>query len=203
MQKFDYEFKKRALIKEGFLAFKQAHYAEALRLFSEVLFLDKDNQKAKVGALLSDIAKDFPKEAHSFYELYQSLIAMQKRSLKNQAEEQIINLIASFDEGLNQMTEKIDAQISQKSEELNGILYADFKRLSLERGFKEAFEDLMFSSRVIFDNKEDFYEFLKELNHYGYYELAINYIENMHEDSFIYDKFLRSLLEYALKSNKA
>ncbi|GAA7230013.1 hypothetical protein BD0077_18130 [Helicobacter pylori] len=61
----------------------------------------------------------------------------------------------------------------------------------------------MFSSRVIFDNKEDFYEFLKELNHYGYYELAINYIENMHEDSFIYDKFLRSLLEDALKSNKA
>lgn len=159
MQKFDYEFKKRALIKDGFLAFKQAHYAEALRLFSEVLFLDKDNQKAKIGALLSDIAKDFPKEAHSFYELYQSLIAMQKRSLKNQAEEQIINLIASFDEGLNQMAEKIDAQISQKSEELNGILYADFKRLSLERGFKEAFEDLMFSSRVIFDNKEDFYEF--------------------------------------------
>ncbi|RKV06500.1 hypothetical protein DDP47_08360 [Helicobacter pylori] len=37
---------------------------------------------------------------------------------------------------------------------------------------------------------------------YGYYELAINYIENMHEDSFIYDKFLRSLLEDALKSNK-
>ncbi|MFT2697225.1 histidine kinase, partial [Helicobacter pylori] len=58
MQKFDYEFKKRALIKDGFLAFKQAHYAEALRLFSEVLFLDKDNQKAKIGALLSDIAKD-------------------------------------------------------------------------------------------------------------------------------------------------
>ncbi|GAA7030561.1 hypothetical protein AOH445_04080 [Helicobacter pylori] len=202
MQKFDYEFKKRALIKDGFLAFKQAHYAEALRLFSEVLFLDKDNQKAKIGALLSDIAKDFPKEAHSFYELYQNLIAMQKRSLKHQAEEQIINLIASFDEGLNQMAEKIDAQISQKSEELNGILYADFKRLSLERDFKEAFEDLMFSSRVIFDNKEDFYEFLKELNHYGYYELAINYIENMHEDSFIYDKFLRSLLEDALKSNK-
>ncbi|MFT2705751.1 histidine kinase, partial [Helicobacter pylori] len=45
MQKFDYEFKKRALIKDGFLAFKQAHYTEALRLFSEVLFLDKDNQK--------------------------------------------------------------------------------------------------------------------------------------------------------------
>lgn len=101
------------------------------------------------------------------------------------------------------MAEKIDAQISQKGEELNGILYADFKRLSLERGFKEAFEDLMFSSRVIFDNKEDFYEFLKELNHYGYYELAVNYIENMHEDSFIYDEFLRSLLEDALKSNKA
>ncbi|MGN8284276.1 histidine kinase, partial [Helicobacter pylori] len=29
MQKFDYEFKKRTLIKDGFLAFKQAHYAEA------------------------------------------------------------------------------------------------------------------------------------------------------------------------------
>ncbi len=135
MQKFDYEFKKRALIKDGFLAFKQAHYTEALRLFSEVLFLDKDNQKAKVGALLSDIAKDFPKEAHSFYELYQSLIAMQKRSLKNQAEEQIINLIASFDEGLNQMAEKIDAQISQKKRRIEWHFVCGFQTLELGARF--------------------------------------------------------------------
>ncbi|AFI05895.1 hypothetical protein [Helicobacter cetorum] len=199
MHKFDYEFKKRALVKNGFLAFKKNHYSRALRLFSEALFLDTSDNKAKVGALLSDIALDFPKEAHSFYELYQSLIAMQKRSLKHQAEEQILNLIASFDEGLNKMTEAIDTQIHQKGEELNGILYADFKRLSLERGFKEAFEDLMFSTRVIFDNKEDFYQFLQELNHYGYHELAINYIENMHEGSYIHDSFLCAILEEALK----
>lgn len=85
---------------------------------------------------------------------------------------------------------------------MNGILYVDFKCLSLERGFKEVFEDLMFSFRVIFDNKEDFYEFLKELNYYGYYELVINYIENMYEDFFIYDKFLRFFLEDVFKFNK-
>lgn len=85
---------------------------------------------------------------------------------------------------------------------MNGILYVDFKCLSLERGFKEVFEDLMFSFRVIFDNKEDFYEFLKELNYYGYYELVINYIENMYEDFFIYDKFLCFFLEDVLKFNK-
>lgn len=78
----------------------------------------------------------------------------------------------------------------------------DFKCLSLERGFKEVFEDLMFSFRVIFDNKEDFYEFLKELNYYGYYELVINYIENMYEDFFIYDEFLCFFLEDVFKFNK-
>lgn len=85
---------------------------------------------------------------------------------------------------------------------MNGILYVDFKCLSLERGFKEVFEDLMFSFRVIFDNKEDFYEFLKELNYYGYYELVINYIENMYEDFFIYDEFLCFFLEDVFKFNK-
>ncbi|AFI03583.1 hypothetical protein [Helicobacter cetorum] len=201
MHKFDYEFKKRALIKNAFLAFKKKHYSKALRLFSEALYLDEEDNKAKIGALLSDIALDFPKEAHSFYELYQNLISMQKRSLKHQAEEQILSLIASFDEGLNKMAEALEAQASQKGEELNGILYADFKRLFKERGFKEAFEDLMFSTRIIFDNKEDFYEFLGYLNQYGYYELAINYIEGMHElhGVHIYDPFLCNLLKDALK----
>lgn len=74
----------------------------------------------------------------------------------------------------------------------DGILYKDFKELEKDIGFKEAFEDLMFSSKIIFTNKNDFLYFVKNLVKFGYEDIAMNYFEN--SGSFLF--FDRDFLNF-------
>ncbi|MCD8477191.1 MAG: hypothetical protein LRY68_04160 [Sulfurospirillum sp.] len=61
----------------------------------------------------------------------------------------------------------------------NGIKYEDFLTLIESRGsFKEAFEDIMFSTKVIISKKEDFVDFLSKLIENGFREMSLNYLES-------------------------
>ncbi len=61
----------------------------------------------------------------------------------------------------------------------NGIKYEDFMRLVGVRGnFKEVFEDIMFSTKVIISRKEDFVDFLSKLIENGFVEMSLNYLES-------------------------
>ena len=61
----------------------------------------------------------------------------------------------------------------------NGIKYEDFMALIESRGsFKEAFEDIMFSTKVIISKKEDFVDFLAKLIENGFIEMSLNYLES-------------------------
>ncbi len=44
--------------------------------------------------------------------------------------------------------------------------------------FKEAFEDIMFSTKVIISRKEDFVDFLAKLIENGFVEISLNYLES-------------------------
>lgn len=58
----------------------------------------------------------------------------------------------------------------------NGIKYEDFIALIQSRGsFKEVFEDIMFSTKVIISRKEDFVDFLAKLIENGFVEVSLNY----------------------------
>ncbi|MBN2832720.1 MAG: tetratricopeptide repeat protein, partial [Campylobacterales bacterium] len=60
-----------------------------------------------------------------------------------------------------------------------GIKYEDFLTLIESRGsFKEAFEDIMFSTKVIISKKEDFVDFLSKLMENGFVEMSLNYLES-------------------------
>jgi hypothetical protein len=54
---------------------------------------------------------------------------------------------------------------SSTIESLDAIRYEDFKKLLIEsRGsFRIAFEDIMFSTKVAIENKDDFYDFVTKL----------------------------------------
>ena len=62
-------------------------------------------------------------------------------------------------------------------EEQNAISYADFMDAVRRGGFKSTFEDIMFSTRVMIDNRDDFLEFLQNLIKNGFIEMGLNYIE--------------------------
>ena len=60
----------------------------------------------------------------------------------------------------------------------NAISYADFMDAVKRGGFKSTFEDIMFSTRVMIDNRDDFLEFLQNLIKNGFIEMGLNYIES-------------------------
>ena len=69
-------------------------------------------------------------------------------------------------------------------EEILGALEArfdrdeDFMDAVKRGGFKSTFEDIMFSTRVMIDNRDDFLEFLQNLIKNGFIEMGLNYIES-------------------------
>ncbi|PAF48924.1 histidine kinase [Helicobacter sp. 12S02232-10] len=190
--------KKRTLIYKGFKAFANGEYKKALFFFSEALFLDKDDLNAKIGLLLSDMATDFPREAYGFYELYQNLINTQPRAARTKVQKQILDIIKSFDANLNKMSNLIYDEDSIKAESIDGILYKDFKQMCQNKNFKEIFQNLMFSTKIIFTSKNDFYDFLDLLVENDFYEMSISYIENMRSFT-LYDKKINEILQKAVE----
>ncbi|PAF45105.1 histidine kinase [Helicobacter sp. 11S02596-1] len=193
--------KKRTLINKGFKAIGNGAYKSALFLFSEALFLDKDDLSAKIGLFIADMAMEFPREASGFYELYQNLIDTQPRAKRTKVQKQILELIDSFDANLNKMAHILYDEDAFKAESIDGILYRDFKQMCQNKNFKEIFQNLMFSSKIIFTNKNDFYDFLELLVENGFYEMAISYIENMRHFT-LYDKKINEILQKAVRKTK-
>ncbi|PAF43452.1 histidine kinase [Helicobacter sp. 11S03491-1] len=189
---------KRTLIHRGFKAFINGDYKLALGFFSDALLLDKDDLNAKIGLLLSDMAIDFPKEAHGLHDLYQTMSNTQPRSAKAKIQKQILELIHSFDAGLNKMSGLLYDEDATKADSIDGILYKDFKKMCQNHNFKETFQNLMFSTKIVFTNKNDFYDFLDLLVENDFYEMSINYIENMHNIT-AYDKKINEILRKAVE----
>ena len=74
-----------------------------------------------------------------------------------------------------------------KRDLLDAINYKDFKQLIKDRGsFKIAFEDIMFSTKVSIDTKEDFFDFVTELIDNDFNAIAYNYLEDFN-NFFSYD----------------
>jgi hypothetical protein len=72
--------------------------------------------------------------------------------------------------------------------QLDAINYEDFQLLIKQRGsFKVAFEDIMFSTKVAIEKKEDFYDFVTKLIDNGFNNMAYNYLEGF-QDYFFQDK---------------
>lgn len=174
-----YTPKKRRLIKKGFNAISERRYLSAMKCFSEALSLDTSDLEAKIGVLIADIATDFPKKAEVFNELYHILQSSTPRANRSDLQRQMLDLLSSFDEGLNEISQTMQTEDNLESESLDGVAYKDFQKMCETKGFKEVFENLIFSTKVIFTSREDFYTFLKDLIENGFENIALSYIEDM------------------------
>ena len=79
-------------------------------------------------------------------------------------------------------------------QEFDGVLFKDVKELI---NSKEDLENLMFSTKILFETKEDVIEFFNLLLKYGKKESALNYLEELItqiDDADMIDKF-NSLLK--------
>ena len=149
--------------------FFKREYKKALLHFSLALKDQPYDLDAKIGVLLSDMAMDQEEEAMALFELYE----VSRREGLTGVDDIIESLLS--DDEIEVIAE--EAKVHQPYED--GIEYRDFISLLENReSFQRALEDLMFSTRIIIHEKEDFMEFVNLLIENNYSNLALNYLES-------------------------
>jgi tetratricopeptide (TPR) repeat protein len=188
------KYKTLSLANESFL---KSEYDAALRHFAEVLHDYPDSKEAYNGAILAEMAMSGEDGAEALFDYYTVL----KNENKDEADVVLSEILESIDGTLDQLKTIFSQPIKEKLEQENGILYGDFISLVKEDGdFKEVFENIMFSTKVIISEKEDFVDFLERLMNHGFKEMALTYLEGA-LSVYPNDSELRKLLKRLAKAS--
>ncbi len=171
--------------------FVSKNYEKALFHYSLARVEDPDSQDVRVGILLCDMAYEMENEAHSLFDYY----VISKKENAESAAELLEKIIFSIDGALSATAEILMPVIKDRVDYENAISYEDFQSIVKERGeFRRAFEDIMFSTRVIISEKKDFISFLDSLVTNGFNDMALNYLESA-SSIFPSNKKIRDLFD--------
>ncbi|QOP44979.1 hypothetical protein [Sulfurimonas paralvinellae] len=172
-------------------SFSRAEYEKALEKFAEVLQNYPNSKEAYNGVILSEMAMSGEMGAEALFDYYEIL----REEDKEEADAVMTEILQNMDGSLEKLGEAFTQPLRDRIEFEDGILYSDFKKL-LDKGadFKETFENIMFSTRVIITEKEDFLDFLDKLIEHGFTEMALTYLENA-LSVYPSDKLLTKLLK--------
>lgn len=182
---------KKKRLEEANSLFFQKRFSEALFIYSQLYSSFPDNKEYKIYTLLCDIAFEDVQKAMAMYDYFSIL----KDENLEDAIKYMEDTIEAYDGNIEKMMAILKDINRQTVEDLNAIKYDEFKALIEKRGsFKVAFEDIMFSTKVAIDKKEDFYDFINRLIENGFNSTAYNYLEGFN-DYFIYDKEIVKLYE--------
>lgn len=172
-------------------SFSKSDYKNALEKFAAVLQNFPNSKEAYNGVILSEMAMSGEGGAEALFDYYEIL----REEDKEQADIIMSNILQNMDGSMEKLKEVFAEPLRDRLEFEDGILYKDFKTLVDDSGnFKEIFENIMFSTKVIITQKEDFIDFLENLIEYGFEEMALTYLENA-LSVYPSDKLLRKLLK--------
>ena len=156
-------------------SFLKSDFQKALEKFAVVLQNYPNSKEAYNGVILSEMALSGEGGAEAIYEYYEIL----KEEDKESADEIIGEILQNMDGSLDKIGQLLSEPFKDKLEYEDGILYEDFKNLVADgENFKEIFENVMFSTKVIITNKEDFLDFLENLIEHNFAQMALSYLEN-------------------------
>lgn len=176
-------------------SFSKSDYKNALEKFAVVLQNFPNSQEAYNGVILAEMALSGEGGAEALFDYYEVL----KEEDKEQADTIMSEILKNMDGSLEKLREVFSEPLRDRVELEDGILYQDFKTLVDESGdFKEIFENIMFSTRVIITQKEDFADFLDKLIENDFTDMALTYLENA-LSVYPSDMMLRKLLKKLLK----
>ncbi len=180
-------------------SFSKAEYKNALEKFARVLQTYPNSTEAYNGVILSEMAMSGEGGAEALFDYYEVL----KVDDKEQADLIMSEILQNIDGSLEKLSQVFTDPIRNRLEFEDGILYGDFKNL-LEDGaeFKETFENIMFSTRVIITQKDDFIDFLDRLIEHDFAEMALTYLENA-LSIYPSDKLLQKLLQKLSKGKNS
>lgn len=161
------------LLKRAESEFLQGDYAKALRSYGLILRDYPTLDEARIGVYLSDLGIESEEEAQALFDYYQMI-----KGEKENAVDIIDGLIENLDSSKHKLQELLVEPLEEQIEYGDGIRYSDFLELVKRRGsFKKTFEDIMFSTKVIITNKDEFIDFVTQLAHEGFDEMALGYLD--------------------------
>lgn len=177
--------------------FTNAEYEEALRSYALVLKDYPNSKEAYNGAILAEMAMSGEAGAEALFDYYVIL----RKENKEEADTIISEILETMDGTLEELGDLFAEPLKQRLEYEDGIQYGEFKTLiEGDSDFKTIFENIMFSTKVIITEKEDFVDFLENLITHGFKEMAMNYLESA-LGVYPNDKHLRSLLRRLAKGS--
>ena len=179
-------------------SFSKSDYKNALEKFAAVLQNFPNSKEAYNGVILAEMAMSGEGGAEALFDYYEIL----KEEDKEQADIIMSNILQNMDGSLEKLREVFAEPLRDRLEYEDGILYKDFKAI-IDSGesFKETFENIMFSTKVIITQREDFIDFLDNLIEHDFAEMALSYLENA-LSIYPSDKLLRKLLKKLAKGTK-
>ena len=177
------------LLNEANSFFTQRKFEKALFLYSQLSSNFPQNKEYPIYALFCDIASEDEEKAISLYD-YFSII---KDENLEEAIRYVEDVINAYDGDIDKMMEVLKELSTSTVESLDAIRYEDFKKLIDSRGsFRIAFEDIMFSTKVAIENKDDFFDFVTKLIDNDFNSTAYTYLDGFNE-YFSYDKEIEKL----------
>lgn len=161
------------LLERAELMFLKGAYTDALRRYG-LIFKDHPTlDEAKMGVYLSDLGSQSSKEAQALFDYYQ---AIKKEKLN--AVEIVCSIIDTLEHTKYKLEELLVKPMKEEAQYIDGIQYADFLTLVKSKGsFRETFEDIMFSTKVVLSNKDEFMDFVQRLSAEGFDEMALKYLD--------------------------
>jgi len=172
-------------------SFSKSKFEEAMNQFGEVLQNFPNSKEAYNGVILSEMALSGEGGAEALFDYYEIL----KEEDGESADIIMSDILQNMDGSLEKLADAFSQPLRERLEFEDGILYSDFKAI-IEKGesFKETFENIMFSTKVIITQKEDFIDFLDNLIEHDFAEMALTYLENA-LSVYPSDELLRKLLK--------
>jgi tetratricopeptide (TPR) repeat protein len=177
------------LLNEANAFFLEKKFDKALFIYSQLSSNFPTNKEYPVYALFCDIASEDVEKATSLYD-YFSIV---KEENIDEAITYVENAVNAYDGDVDKMMEMLQDLSSSTVDTLDAIRYEDFKTLIESRGsFRVAFEDIMFSTKVAIENKEDFFDFVDKLIDNDFNNTAYSYLDGFNE-YFSYDTKIEEL----------
>ncbi|RXJ90333.1 hypothetical protein CRV01_04030 [Arcobacter sp. CECT 8983] len=177
------------LFNEANRYFLDKKFEKALFIYSQLSSNFPTNKEYKIYALFCDIASEDEQKAMSLYDYF----SVAKDENLEEAIAYVEDVINAYDGDMDKMMDILQELSSSTIDSLDAIKYEDFKRLIDSRGsFKVAFEDIMFSTKVAIESKEDFFDFVDKLIENDFNSTAYSYLDGFN-DYFSYDSKIEEL----------
>ncbi|RXK11489.1 hypothetical protein CP965_13730 [Halarcobacter mediterraneus] len=177
------------LLNEANKYFLDKKFDKALFIYSQLSSNFPKNREYPIYALFCDIANEDEQKAMSLYDYF----SLAKEENLEEAIKYVEDLINAYDGDMDKMMEILKELSSSTIDSLDAIKYEDFKRLIESRGsFRIAFEDIMFSTKVAIETKEDFFDFVDKLIENDFNSTAYSYLDGFNE-YFSYDSKIEEL----------